>query len=158
LRIVNVTAARAPAVAALMASSPLLRRYAVSQRGARASLARARRARDVLLAAVDPEVVGFAWLIVTRALDESAYLRLLLVAEGRQSAGIGAQLLEAIERAARRRGARHLVLLVTKTNRRARAFYQRHGYEHVGDLPRFVRRTIDEALYAKEIRATRERG
>jgi len=155
LKIVRLSTSHVPKVAALMASSPLLRRYAVTVRGARASLAEARRVGDVLLVAVDQEVVGFAWVITSRALDESAYLRLLLVAEDRQSGGIGAALLDAAERIARTRCARHLVLLVTKTNRRARAFYERHGYRHVGELPRFVRPTIDEALYAKDLRPSR---
>ena len=84
MNIVRATTAHVPALAALMAASPLLRRYAVTERGARARLAEARRARDVLMVALDPGVVGFAWVILTRALDQSAYLRLLLVAEGRQ--------------------------------------------------------------------------
>jgi ribosomal protein S18 acetylase RimI-like enzyme len=45
-----------------------------------------------------------------------------------------------------------MVFLVTKSNRRARAFYERHGYKHVGDLPGFVRPTIDETLYLKSWR------
>jgi GNAT superfamily N-acetyltransferase len=155
LKIVHATAPHLPAIAALMASSALLRRYGVTKPGARASLAEARRARDLLLVALAPEVVGFAWVIATRALDRSAYLRLLLVAEGRQSAGIGAALLSATERLARRSRARHLVLLVTRTNRRARSFYERRGYRHVGDLRRFVRPTIDEALYTKDLRGKR---
>ena len=105
------------------------------------------------MAAVDAAVVvGFAWLIVTRALDRSAYLRLLLVAEGRQSSGLGAALLTRAEREARKRGTRHLVFLVTKTNRRARSFYEAHGYRHVGDLPGFVMAGIAESLYLKSWR------
>jgi ribosomal protein S18 acetylase RimI-like enzyme len=152
LKIVRAASSHLPAVAALMASSALLRRYGVTTPGARASLKEARGARDLLLVALGPDVVGFAWVIATRALDRSAYLRLLLVAEGRRSAGIGDALLAAAERISRRNRARHLVLLVTKTNRRARTFYERHGYRHVGDLRRFVRPTIDEALYAKDFR------
>lgn len=137
-------------MAALMAASPLLRRYKVTRAGARASLAEGLRDRDVLLAAVHADaVLGFAWLIATRALDRSAYLRLLLVAEGSQSRGLGAALLARAEREARKRGSRHLVLLVTKANRRARSFYERHGYRHVGDLPGFVRLGIAESLYLK---------
>jgi ribosomal protein S18 acetylase RimI-like enzyme len=141
------------AVAALMSASPLLRRYGVSARSARSSVADGLAANDILLVARERgEVVAFAWVITMSALDHSAYLRLLLVAESRRSAGIGAGLLTAVERLARRQQARHLVLLVTKTNRRARSFYERHGYRHVGDLPHFVRPTIDEALYAKDLR------
>ena len=138
------------ALARLMADSPLLRRYGVTAPRAREVLREALRERDVLLVALDgDEVVGFAWVIPTRALDRAAYLRQLLVAEGRRSQGTGAALLARAERRARVAGCRHLALLVTKTNRRARSFYARHGYRHVGDLAGFVRPRLDEALYVK---------
>jgi len=76
-------------------------------------------------------VIGFAWAITTRALDRSAYLRLLLVSEEHQSRGVGAALLARVEREARSAQCRHLVLLVTRTNKRARSFYERHGYARV---------------------------
>lgn len=149
-RIVRARTVHIAPMAALMADSPLLRRYKVTRAGSRASLREGLRDRDIILAGVDAgAVVGFAWLIVTRALDRSAYLRLLLVAEGRQSRGLGAALLARGEREARRAGARHLVLLVTKSNRRARSFYENHGYRHVGDLPGFVRPGTRESLYLK---------
>jgi GNAT superfamily N-acetyltransferase len=74
---------------------------------------------------------------------------LLLVAEGEQSHGVGGALLAEAELKARASGCRHLVLLVTTTNRRARAFYARQGYEHVGNLPGFVHPAIGESLYVK---------
>jgi ribosomal protein S18 acetylase RimI-like enzyme len=152
-RIVRTRTEHIGPMAALMAVSPLLRLYNVTRAGARASLARGLRDRDILLTAVDADtVVGFAWLIATRALDRSAYLRLLLVAEGLQSRRLGTALLARGEREARKKGARHLVFLVTKTNRRARSFYERHGYRHVGDLPGFVRPGIAESLYLKSWR------
>lgn len=128
----------------------MLRRYGVTRHRAWASLTEAQRERDLVLVALQgDEVVGLAWVIATRALDRAAYLRLLLVAEGRQSAGVGAALLADAERRARKAGCRHLVLLVTTTNRRARAFYVRQGYRHVADLPSFVRPRIGESLYLK---------
>jgi GNAT superfamily N-acetyltransferase len=133
-----------------MARSPLLQRYGVTLGGARSSLLEGVRERDQLLVALDgSEVLGLAWVITTRALDRAAYLRLLLVAEGKQSRGAGAALLADSERRARASGCRHLVLLVTTANRRARAFYARHGYRHVGNLPGFVRPAIGESLYVK---------
>ncbi|HYV21535.1 MAG TPA: GNAT family N-acetyltransferase [Candidatus Bathyarchaeia archaeon] len=153
-RIVRATPQHLRPMAALMAASPLLRRYRVTSRGAMASLTEALRERDLVLAAVDRgAVVGLAWLIVTRALDRAAYLRLLLVSDERQSQGLGAALLARAEREVRASGCRHLVLLVTKTNRRARSFYERGGYAHVGDLPGFVRAGIAESLYLKSWRA-----
>ena len=44
-----------------------------------------------------------------------------------------------------------MVLLVTTTNRRARAFYKRQGYRYVGGLPAFVRPKIGESLYVKTL-------
>jgi ribosomal protein S18 acetylase RimI-like enzyme len=153
-RIVRARKEHVRPMAALMAASPLLRRYRVTARGASASLTEAVRERDLLLAALDRgAVVGLAWAIVTRALDSAAYLRLLLVAEELQSRSLGAALLARVERDARASGCRHLVLLVTKTNRRARSFYERHGYAHLGDLAGFVRRGIAESLYLKSWRA-----
>jgi len=153
MRIVRAAPRHVSHLARLMSRSPLLRRYRVSERGARRSLARALRERDILLVALDgPDVVGVAWLIAARALDGAVYLRLLLVAETHQSQGIGAALLARGERHVRTLGSRHLVMLVTKTNRRARAFYERHGYSHVGDLPGYVRPGIAEALYVKSWR------
>ncbi|CAN5229027.1 hypothetical protein BH18CHL2_BH18CHL2_06190 [soil metagenome] len=101
-------------------------------------------------------VRGVAWLILTRAFDGAAYLRLLLVAEGEQSRGVGAALLSRAERRAREARSRHLALLVTGTNRRARNFYEREGYRLVGILPGYVRPGIDEALYVKDCGSSRK--
>jgi GNAT superfamily N-acetyltransferase len=156
MRISRATRTQLPALARLMAASPLLRRYRVTERSARTSLSAAMRAGETLLLAVEEgAVVGLAWVIVTSALDRSAYLRLLLVAKGRRSRGVGAALLDRAERDSRARGCRHLALLVTRANRRARAFYAGHGYRHVGDLPGFVRPRIVESLYVKSWRDRR---
>jgi len=150
MRITRATRTHVPALARLMSGSPLLQRYAVSLVGARSSLLEALRERDQLVVALEGgKPLGLAWVITTRALDRAGYLRLLLVAEGQQSRGLGAALLADAERRARASGCRHLVLLVTTANRRARTFYDRHGYRHVGNLPGFVRPGIGESLYVK---------
>ncbi len=140
------------ALATLMTASPLLHRYRVTARGARAALGEGLRKGDMLLIAREKgEITGLAWVIVSRALDRSAYLRLLLVAEGKQSSGTGAALLATAERRARASRCRHMVLLVTSDNWRARSFYARQGYRRVGDLPSFVRPRIGETLYEKSL-------
>ena len=152
MRIVRATRRHVTAMTELMARSPLLRRYGVNRARARASLGEGLRERDVILVAAEAaEVIGLAWIITTRALDRAAYLKLLLVAEGQQSRGVGAALLDAAEAQGRRLGSRHMVLLVTTTNRRARSFYRAHGYRLVGDLPGFVRPRIGETLYVKAL-------
>ena len=150
MRIVRATAEHLLPMARLMSASPLLRRYRVTERGAKTNLLEALRGRDIVLAAMDgDDVVGLAWLIPTRALDHAAYLRLLLVAERQQSRGVGAALLARGEREARVAGCRHVVMLVTRTNRRARSFYERHRYVHLGDIPGYVDAGITESVYVK---------
>ena len=150
MRTLRATRAHVAGLVELMIRSPLLRRYGVTSSGARATVLEGLRERDLLLVALERgAILGCAWVITTRALDRAAYLRLLLVAEGEQSRGVGAALLEDAERRARKSGCRHLALLVTLANRRARTFYTRHGYRHVGNLPGFVRPAIGESLYVK---------
>lgn len=135
-----------------MSASPLLRRYGVTAPTARESLHEAFGNGDTLLIAVDGSTVrGLAWVIATNALDRSAYLRLLLVAPGQRSRGVGAALLSDAELRASTAGSRHMILLVATTNRRARAFYVSRGYRYIGALPGFARPRISEALYVKSM-------
>lgn len=153
-RIVRGSEKHIAPIAELMVASPLLQRYGVTARGARANLGKGLRRRDTIFVALDgATVVGLGWFIKTPALDRAMYLQLLLVAESHQSRGVGALLLARGEREARLVGCRHMIFLVTKSNRGARAFYARHGYHHVGVLPGFVRPEIDETLYLKSWRA-----
>ena len=156
MRISRATGRHANSIAQLMAASPLLRRYAMTATRARRAVAEALRERDLLLVARDgDEVIGLAWVVLSRALDRSAYLRLLLVAERAQSRGIGASLLAEAERRARTAGSRHFVFLVTADNRGARRFYEDHGYQRVATLRGFVQPHIDETLYLKKVGRSR---
>lgn len=158
MRIARASSSHVAELARMMAASALLRRYGVTERGATRSLREALLARDLLLVATEGRAaVGLAWFVITRAFDRSAYLRLLLVAEGRRSRGVGAALLARGERGARSARSRHLMLLVTRSNRRARSFYERAGYTHVGDLPAFARPGIAESLYVKSFARARGR-
>ena len=150
MRITPARTTQVPEIANLMAASPLLGRYGITRTSARASLGEGIRAGDLLLLGVERgEIVGVAWVVLTRALDRAAYLRLLLVAEGSQRRGVGSALLHDAERRVQRSGSRHMILLVTTANRRARAFYRREGYRKVGDLPDFARPGISESMYVK---------
>jgi [ribosomal protein S18]-alanine N-acetyltransferase len=147
-----------PALAALMAASPLLQRYGTTRRAAARGLARGIRSGDRVIVAASPEgrPVGLAWILPSRILTGAAYLRLLLVAEGRQRTGVGSALMSATEATARS-VANHLVLLATTDNVGARRFYTRRGYRHVGTLKGVARPRIDEALYWKVLRPHRRR-
>jgi len=152
MKIAHADRAQVPALVGLMTTSPLLRRYAVTPRGARTSLLGALRDHDIVRVATERgQVFGFAWVVPLRALGGTAYLRLLLVAEGHRSRGIGADLLADAERSARTKRCRHMLLLVTSSNRRGRAFYAREGYRYVGSLADFARAGITEAMYVKSL-------
>jgi GNAT superfamily N-acetyltransferase len=133
-----------------MAESPLLLRYRTTYDGALASLSEALAGGDLVLVGGEPSADAMAWVtFAPRMLSGAAYLRLLLVAD--PGHGVGSSLLDAAETAAVRESAQHLYLLVTTDNTRARAFYERHGYRHVGNLPGLVWPDLDEALYHKRL-------
>lgn len=136
-----------------MAACPLLQRYGTTRELALAALERAQRADDLLLTARqgDGPPVGLAWVIGCRMLAGAAYLRLLLVAEGSQSTGLGRRLL-AVAEARAQEHANHMFLLVTTDNLGARRLYERCGYRQVGNLPELAVPAIDEALYHKVLR------
>lgn len=156
MRISRATARQAKQLEQVITTSPLLRRYGMTKARARRAVNEALRERDLLLVARErDQLLGLAWVVVSRVLDRSAYLRLLLVAEGAQSRGIGAALLAEAERRSRVAGAQHFVFLVTADNRRARTFYERHGYARLSTLRGFVRPKIDETLYLKNLGRSR---
>jgi GNAT superfamily N-acetyltransferase len=152
MQIARAALCEVPALARLMADSPLLLRYRVTFDGATVALTDALHNGDIVLGARDADgMLGFAWLsFAAHMLGGAAYLRLLLVVPSAQRRGVGAHLLAAVEDASRAR-ANHLYLLATSDNLGARRFYERHGYRHVGDLPGLVWRDLDEALYWKRL-------
>ena len=153
----NATAADAPDLANLMASSDLLRRYRITPEGALGWLSAAFQAGDILLVSRADRVLGLAWLsLAPHILNGAAYLRLLLVAHDARNTGTGSSLLAAVEARAQEQ-ANHLYLLVTTENSGARRFYERHGYRCVGNLPGLVWPDLDEALYYKTLRSYDER-
>lgn len=146
-------------MATLMAGSDLLQRYRVTKSSALQSLVLAIKEGDVVLVHRDTSPInGMAWLtFAPRVLNGAGYLRLLLVAEGRRGAGVGAQLLAEVERRAEQH-ANHMYLLATSDNHGARRFYERHGYRCVGELPGLVWPDLDEVLYHKPLRRMNDVG
>jgi ribosomal protein S18 acetylase RimI-like enzyme len=88
----------------------------------------------VVIVAVDPseKVLG---VIVASMREEllshqpSAHIEDLAVAEGAEGQGIGGSLIRALEAEVRARGAQSISLHVFGTNTRARALYQRYGFD-----------------------------
>ena len=76
----------------------------------------------------------------------SIELRQLYVLEPWQGRGVADALMEWARAEAERRGAEDLYLSVFVDNRRARRFYERHGFEHVGSYAFMVGSHEDEDL------------
>ena len=77
------------------------------------------------------------------------YIRLLGVAPAYRGRGVGAFMLECIERTAVKSGASRITLMVSDFNTRAEAFYTRHGYERLGIIRNAVKDGIDEHVMIK---------
>jgi ribosomal protein S18 acetylase RimI-like enzyme len=67
----------------------------------------------------------------------SAHLEVLVVAEAAAGQGVGRTLIEAVEAECRARGARSVTLHVFAGNTRARALYERSGFD--GELLRYIK-------------------
>ena len=93
------------------------------------------RTADEVLVAVDGNDRPIAWvhvaLVATLEATDLAAINGLVVDEGNRSSGLGASLVEAAERWARKRGATAMVVRSRSTRERAHRFYERIGYVEV---------------------------
>jgi [ribosomal protein S18]-alanine N-acetyltransferase len=119
-------------------------------RGYDACLAACTMPTDVLDVALRDGVrCGFV-LVRPRGVAGAPYVVSIAVDQASRSHGVGARLLDHVEATYRERSA-HLFLCVSSFNGRARAFYDRHGYEEVGRFRDFIIPGADEVLLHKRL-------
>ncbi len=95
----------------------------------------------------DGNVLGMTMVTLREELlshSPSAHLEVLVVAAEAEGCGVGGALLAAAESSAREHGARSMSLHVFARNERARAIYERAGYD--GELLRYIKPFDDDAL------------
>ena len=122
--------------------------------------------KEVVVAkAPSGEVLGFYRLAPDGVFLVFAYLHLLAVKTGHRGSGIGSRLLRDAERRILEMPEypelKKSFLLVGKTNRRAKRFYEREGYTRVSTLNNLFSEGDTEYLMAKELgknRAPRKRA
>lgn len=98
--------------------------------------------RELLLASVDGEIVGYTMIIFGEPTDPdvvaavsirpTAELSKVYVAEGHHGAGVAQSLVEASAEVGRVRGALGMWLGVNNENARANRFYEKSGFAEVG--------------------------
>ncbi len=138
--------------ALLMAASEPWTRYGVNADSAHDLWRHALRdGADVSVARLAERTVGFAWYIARGGFGLSGYLKLLGVDVEVRGHGVGAALLDHVERRTLGDGQHDLLLLVSDFNVAAQSFYRRHGYCHVGALKNYVVPGITELIYRKQL-------
>ncbi len=147
-----VRTARVPdahSLAKLSDGHPLLERYGLRPAVLASSLALAIERGDHVWAEGEADSPrGFAWWTPTGAFARSPYLRLLVVAADATGSGVGARLMDAVERGAFA-VATDLFALTNADNDGARRFYARRGYLEVGRLDDYVAPGLHEVVVRK---------
>ena len=106
----------------------------------------------LLVASGADEPVGYA-VFLTRRGAQSARLYSIAVDSNVTGRGVGSRLLLAAESEARRRGATRMHLEVRADNAAAVRFYEKSGYQHVGQRPGYYQDGATALLFSRELAA-----
>jgi GNAT superfamily N-acetyltransferase len=100
----------------------------------------------------DGTLVGTATAAASDAEEDVAHVYAMWVAPDARGAGVGRALLDAVERWARDRGSRRLVLAVTETNDGARRFYEACDFVDTGERhPLREGSSLQTLIFAKDL-------
>jgi ribosomal protein S18 acetylase RimI-like enzyme len=128
--------------------SALGRNYFPTREQAVAALSEGFTHKEIWVAHLREQAVGFYWWLPHGAFHAFPYLHILAVRQQWRGQGIGSQLLEDFERRAFTNASK-VFLVVADFNPQARHFYVRHGYTEVGVIPGLYRPGITEHLLMK---------
>jgi ribosomal protein S18 acetylase RimI-like enzyme len=99
-----------------------------------------------IFVAVDGEVIGFIAIVMRGALV--GYIRMICIDADTRGKGLGSQLVAFAEERIFRETP-NVFLFVSEFNTRARALYERLGYEKVAEMRDYIARGISEILMRK---------
>jgi ribosomal protein S18 acetylase RimI-like enzyme len=105
---------------------------------------------QVIVASENDEPVGFA-ILDPRGVAGAPYLKSVGVRPDARGRGVGSRLIAHVEAVCRQQGGRDVFLCVSSFNVRARALYERLGFELVGALTDFVIAGASELLLRKRL-------
>ena len=101
------------------------------------------------MAFIGEKCVGFTYIIPKGAFHSFPYLHIIAVKEEYRNKGIGKALLDYSEKIAYEMADRFF-LVVGDYNPDAKRFYERNGYQQVGEIPNLYRLGITEYLMVKD--------
>ena len=110
---------------------------------------------DILLASLGTEPAGYA-LLLYRAGSTLARLYSVATLPSARGKGVGRRLMEALERAAIRRGCDRLRLEVREKNRPAIALYESLGYRRIGRYEDYYQDGAPALRYEKQLASPQE--
>jgi ribosomal-protein-alanine N-acetyltransferase len=113
-----------------------------------AELAEVSISRDVVVAELDEEIVGYASL---RFVGKEGDVNTVAVASHMQGQSIGSLLMDWLEAKARDRGVRELFLEVRSDNQSANAMYQKRDYERIDIRRNYYGNSIDANIMRKKL-------
>ena len=102
------------------------------------------------MAFIGEECVGFTYIIPKGAFHSFPYLHIIAVKEGYRNMGIGKALLDYSEKIAYEMAGK-LFLVVADFNPDAKRFYERDGYQQVGEIPNLYRPGVTEYMMEKDL-------
>lgn len=95
-------------------------------------------------------ITGFIWYYLRGTFHHGGYIRLIGVHPDYHGQGIGTQLMQSAETSIMIHTP-HLFLLSSHFNQQAHLFYNRLGYDLIGECPNFAQDGISEMIFYKRL-------
>ena len=124
---------------AALCQSTLGERYFSSPGSAEIAILEGIRQENLYVAFIGEECVGFTYIIPKGAFHSFPYLHIIAVKEEYRNRGIGKALL-------------NFFLVVADYNPAAKRFYERNGYQQVGEISNLYRPGVTEYLMVKDLK------
>lgn len=129
-------------------NSELGRKYFTEEGSGRKAISEGLEQGNLYIALFKNECAGFFYFIPRGCFHSFPYLHLISVKEEYRSKGIGKKLIDFFENVVCI-DASKIFLVVADFNPEAKRFYERNGYQQVGELSNLYRKGITEYLMMK---------
>ena len=134
-----------------LCQSTLGEKYFSSPGSAEIAILEGIRQENLYVAFIGEECVGFTYIIPKGAFHSFPYLHIIAVKDEYRNKGIGKSLLDYSEKIAYEM-ADKFFLVVADYNPDAKRFYERNGYQKVGEIPNLYRPGVTEYMMAKDLK------